>query len=340
MKGKYITEAERYKIEAWLQAKIKPKEIAKLLDKSLATVYNEIKRGMTEQLDGRTYKMRKVYFADVAQNKYLKNRENKGINLKIGNDMELVRYIETEIKEKKRSPEAVIGAIKSHGKKFQTTICYKTLYNYIDRGLFLGISNSDLPVKKEGKKRSYHKVRVSLKNKTARLIDERPEEILKRKEFGHWEMDTVQGGTGKGKACLLVLSERMTRKELIFKMPSKHAKNVVKVLDRMERRMGLKTFRKYFKTITVDNGTEFSDTKGMERHKRTVIYYCHPYSSWERGTNENINKMIRRFIPKGASIEQYTNADIQRIQDWINDYPRGIHGFLSANEVYERLLSA
>lgn len=340
MRGKYITEAERYKIEAWLQAKLTPKEIAALLDKSLATVYNEISRGLTEQLDSRTYTVRKVYLADVAHNKYLKNRENKGTNLKIGKDMKLVRYIEKEIKENKRSPEAVIEYIKSHNLQFDAQICYKTLYNYIDRGLFLGISNTDLPVKKETRKRTYHKVTVSLKNKTSRSIDERPEEIADRKEYGHWEMDTVQGGTGKGTACLLVLSERMTRKELIFKMSSKHAQNVVRVLNRLERKMGLQAFRRCFKTITVDNGTEFSDTKGMERHKRTVIYYCHPYSSWERGTNENINRMIRRFIPKGTSIDPYTDADIKRIEDWINNYPRGIHGFFSANEMCEKLHTA
>lgn len=337
MKGKYITEAERYKIEAWLQAKLKPKEIAVLLDKSLATVYNEINRGMTEQLDGRTYIVRKVYLADVAQNNYLKKRVNKGTNLKIGKDMKLVRYIEKEIKENKRSPQAVIEYIKSHNLQFDSQICYKTLYNYIDSGLFLGISNSDLPLKRETKKRTYRKVTVSLKNKTARSIDERPKEIFDREEFGHWEMDTVQGGTGKGTACLLVLSERMTRKELIFKMPSKHSQNVVKVLNRLERKMGLYVFRRYFKTITVDNGTEFSDTKGMERHQRTVIYYCHPYSSWERGTNENINRMIRRFITKGASIEPYTDTDIRRIEYWINNYPRGIHGFFSANEMCQKL---
>ena len=136
-----------------------------------------------------------------------------------------------------------------------------------------------------------------------KVIEKRPVEIAERNTFGHWEMDSVVGARGVSKKALLVLTERKTRKEIIFLLKDHTSAAVVKALDRLERKLG-KKFREIFKSITVDNGSEFADWEGMERSrrskkKRTKIYYCHPYSSWERGSNENQNKLVRRHIPKG-----------------------------------------
>ena len=166
-------------------------------------------------------------------------------------------------------------------------------------------------------------------------ISERPVEIENREEMRYWEMDTIVGKQGT-KTTLLVLSERATRKELIFKMKSKSQEEVIKVLNRMERQIGKKNFSKEFKMITADNGCEVLDFEGIEksifskRKARTKMYFTHPYSSYERGTNENINKMIRRFIPKGKDISKYSKKEIKRIEHWINNYPRKILGGLSA----------
>jgi IS30 family transposase len=207
----------------------------------------------------------------------------------------------------------------------------------IDRGDFLNISNKDLPVKKDGPKRKYRKRRsVALNNLRGRSIEERPEEIESREEPGHWEMDSV---VGCGKECLLVMTERKSRRELIFKLPGKEQKYVIGVLDQLERRHKGK-FREIFKSITTDNGGEFLDSEGMERSclkdggKRTTRYYAHPYSSWERGSNENANKLIRRFIPKGVDFGKYTHKDIRRIENWMNNYPRRIFGYKTANDIY------
>lgn len=102
---------------------------------------------------------------------------------------------------------------------------------------------------------------------------------------------------------------------------------------------------KVFQTITVDNGVEFSDCERMERScrrkgRRTKIYYCHPYSSYERGTNENINIMIRRWFPKGTDFGKITAKAIQAVEDWLNEYPRGILGFMSANDVFAEGVAA
>lgn len=171
-------------------------------------------------------------------------------------------------------------------------------------------------------------------------IEKRPLEVETREEFGHWEMDTVKGKRGVTKSCLLVLSERKTRMELIIKMPDQGAASVVASLDSLERKWG-DQFSTVFKTITVDNGVEFSDTEGIERSvfdskkKRTSVYYCHAYSSWERGTNENINKMIRRHIPKGADFDDKTDDDIIYVENWINSYPRRLFRFQTSKALFD-----
>lgn len=337
-KNKHLTERERYKIEAYLKDNKKAWQIASLLGKSERTIQREIKRGTVILLDTelREYK---IYCADTAQRKYDENAANKGRNYKIGKDHELAGYIERMIIDGKQSPDAVIGRMKLEGNPFKTSICTKTLYNYIDAGLFLHLTNKDLPVKKEGKKRIYRKRKIALKNLKGTSIEERPEEIENRGEYGHWEMDCVVGGQNKGKSVLLVLSERKSREEIIYKMAGKTQECVKKVIDRLERKLGYKGFTEMFKTITVDNGSEFLDYKGIEtsvkrsRKDRTKVYYAHPFSSWERGTNENTNKLIRRFIPKGSSIDEISPSMIKYIESWLNNYPRRKLGYRTPNEV-------
>ncbi len=156
-------------------------------------------------------------------------------------------------------------------------------------------------------------------------------------EEGHWEMDCVVGKPGTS-ACLLVLTERVTRQELILKMRNKTQDCVVAVIDRLERRYGTR-FSDVFKTITVDNGGEFLDGERMERsirspsRKRTSIYYAHPYCVWERGSNENQNKLIRRFVPKGMDIDTLSHKNIKRIEYWMNHYPRRQFGYKSPSQM-------
>ena len=188
------------------------------------------------------------------------------------------------------------------------------------------MTNKHLPVKKNGKKRKYDEVRTATNNSKGTSISERDQKIDLREEYGHWEMDTVVGKQGT-KKVLLVLTERMTEQEIIRKIKSKSQFCVVNELDKIERKMGSKKFRETFKTITCDNGRENLDFEGIERsvltkNKRTKVYYAHPYSAWERGTNENNNKLIRRFIPKGADIGKFSHERIKMIEHWMNNYPR------------------
>lgn len=341
MPGKYTTERQRYEIEAYMKAGIKPDKIAELIGKCRATVYNEIKRGKCKQLTS-DLEEKEVYLADVAQRKYDENKLNKGASLKIGNDIKLCQFIEQKVKKEKFSPYAALQYIRNNHLEFKTEICISTLYSYIDKGIILNVSNNDLPMKPTRKKKNKKK-KVALKNLKGTSIEQRPENILLRQEYGHWEMDTVIGGHKKhGKECLLVLTERMTREEITRKIPNKKAESVAKELDKLERALGSRRFREKFKTITCDNGTEFLNYEGFEKSiltkiPRTKIYYCHPYSSWERGSNENCNKLIRRFIPKGAIMEDYSKEDIRHIEKWVNNYPRKLLGGLSSMEYKKRL---
>ena len=197
-----------------------------------------------------------------------------------------------------------------------------------------------------------HKYKKVKKNKSAsrapagESIEQRPEEIDEREEFGHWEGDTVYSGKGKRKTtrALLTLTERKTRKEIIIAIPNRKAETVVKALDALERKLGARRFRAIFKSITFDNGTEFAAAEGLERScvnkrlPRTKVYFCHPYSSWERGTNENTNGMIRRRFPKGTNFAAVTNAQIAQAENWINNYPRKILGYKSSEIVFRECL--
>lgn len=156
--------------------------------------------------------------------------------------------------------------IRLEGMSFDTTVCTKTLYNYIDSGLFLHLDNQHLLYKSRKKPQKTEKPR-QIKRPLCASIDDRPKEVSARDSFGHWEMDTVVGKAKGSGAVLLVLTERLTRYEIILKMQDKTMAQVARCLNRLERQLGAR-FRQVFRTITVDNGSEFMDTSGIERSCR------------------------------------------------------------------------
>lgn len=216
---------------------------------------------------------------------------------------------------------------------FETNISKTTLYRYIADGLFENL--------KLGKRKHKYKHVAIKRVSKGTSIEKRPIEIKQRNTFGHWEMDCV---CGSNKTTLLALSERLTRKEIIFKMESQKCVNVISCLNKLERRFGRK-FKQVFKSITMDNGSEFADYIGIGKSiygkgKRATTYYCHTYCSSERGTNERLNREIRRLIPKGSKLSKYTDADIQHVEDWVNNYPREVLGYATSRELFEKQLLA
>jgi len=340
-KYKHFTEQERYKLEALIDGKVTFREISQVLKKHRVTIYREIKRGKVKLKNSELIELEK-YRADVAQTDYESKASNRERSLKIGKDHKLEEYIRKKIKEEKYSPDVIIGEIKSKGLKFKGLMCTKTLYNYINRSLFAAISSSDLCCGGKGVKRGYKKARISMKNRSGRSIEERPAYINNREEVGHWEGDCVKGPQGKSKVSMFTLTERKSREQKIMKIATTSQEEIKRCMDELERCYSDK-FSKKFKSITFDNGVEFLDWSSIETSvlfqvdKRTITYYSHAYSSWERGSNENHNRMIRRFIPKGSDISLVSDERIKHIEDWMNNYPRKILGYKTPNEVVSQV---
>ena len=330
---------KRVKIEARLNIGYKPQQIADELGVHVSTIYREIKRGQYEHLNS-DYTTEMRYSPEIAEARYQEGLAAKGAPLKIGNNHAAAQYIEGKILEG-YSPAAVCVFLREDAQieKYGITFCRQTIYKYVDDGnIFPNVTNKDLPERGE-RKREYKEITPRQKRASAGTsIEERPDYINERQEPGHWEMDTV-AGKKKTKARLLVLSERVTRREIIIRIKDGRAETVRRALDNLERLYGA-AFYKVFKSITVDNGSEFSDPDGLEKSvrrknaKRTTVYYCHAYTACERGTNENINKMIRRKFPKGTDFDKVTSAEVKRVEKWINTYPREILGNLTAEQAY------
>ena len=343
-KKKHITYEDRIRIEILYNRQPTSKKnlssIARELGYSRSAISREVKRGLYEKLTSELVKIN-AYSSDIGQSIHDDKGALKGPNLKIGKELELAEYIEEKIKEK-YSPEVIAYWIKND-ETFETKICAKTIYNYIYAGVLL-VEESDMihGKNRRKKKREKEAIRTTIQKEGRRIID-RPKIIENREIENHWEMDLVQGLKKKDEPYLLVLSERTSRSEIIELIPDKTKASVQAGLDRIERRMGVVEFRETFKTITTDNGSEFKDYEGIEQSytksslPRTTQYYCDAYSSWQRGTNENINRMIRRFLPKGTSFKKLTRTQIKRIQKFINMYPRKNFGFKSSNEVYYKI---
>ena len=208
------------------------------------------------------------------------------------------------------------------------------MYTYTDRN-WLRIKNIDL-TEKVGRK---HKKKVVLrrhKRLQGTSIVERPDKINTREEFGHWEIDLVIGKKKSEDNVLLTLSERKTKKEIIRKIKGKTVEAVHRCLKKIKKETY--NFHKIFRSITTDNGSEFARLHELGKQLGVDVYYAHPYSSWERGQNENTNRIIRRFIPKGEMIKNYSKKQIQQIEDWINSMYRKSLGWKTADYYYQKEL--
>ena len=334
-KFKHLNYTERTQIERWHNIdKRSNAEIAILLNKSERTIRREINRGKVKNLT-QHWEEKWVYSADIAQQKYNYEKTGKGPDLKIGKDFELVEFIEYCIKILKYSPEIIVSIIERDKMKFKTKICAKTIRNTIEKGGIIDVEPGKIIYQKEYKEKNKEKA-VCDKVPAEKSIDFRPQEANERSEYGHWEGDLVIGKREKG-SVLLTFTERQKREEIIIKIPGKSTKYVIEAIDKLEKKYK-GNFSKKFKTITFDNGAEFRNYKGIEKSclhegNRTSIYYAHPYRSGERGTNENANRLIRRFISKGIDMDTVTPKLVKFVEKWINTLPRAMFGFKTALEI-------
>ena len=232
-KYKHLTYAERTMIETWYNSDKKSKrEIAELLHKSERTIRREINRGKIIIRDY-DWSEKEEYSARKAQDAYEYGKTGKGPELKLDQDMELVRHIEKEIIRNKKSPEVVSKQLKENG--FDVEISGRTIRNGIKSGIiFDKLKQGKIIYKKEYNNKNKEK-RVSKMIPAEKSIEHRPEEANTRKAYGHWEGDLVVGKQGS-KTVLFTLTERKTREEIIVKIPGKKAEYVAKALDKIERK--------------------------------------------------------------------------------------------------------
>ena len=330
-KFKHISSDIRANIQAFLSIGMPKAQIARKLGIARSTLYNELARGTVTQIDTHRKKYTK-YFKEVGQRVYNEHRQNSRRPLKLMEAFEFVNFAQEAILKKKMSPDAICGQNK-RTKVFEKTVCTKTLYNYIEKHL-LDVINLDLPlkVKRTPKKAPKDEDLV----KCGLSIEERPQEVNERTEFGHWEIDTIVG-TKEKSAVLLVLDERMTRMRHIVKISSRSSTAVAEGLGKIKE-IYKDCFSKIFKSITSDNGCEFVSLQ--EAVPETKIYYAHPYSSYERGTNEKQNSLVRRFFPKGKSFEKVSDEQIAYVENWINTLPRKILQYRTGKEFFQSVLFA
>lgn len=340
-KQHYMTRDERYQLEALLQAKVSVSRIAKQLGFCRQTIYNEMKRGAYVHTCDYWDEIR--YSADKSQQLHVLNQTAKGRPLKIGTDRKYADYLEKKMlgiqedgstdKRKRYSPAAALAAARKEG--YQTSVCTATLYSYITNRVFLHLTDKDLWEKGKKKTGKQKKERRIVHPALPSIID-RPEPASQREETGHWEIDLVVG-KAKTKPVLLTMIERKKREPMIFKLPNKQAASVRRIFDRLEKDLGKKKFREKFKTITTDNGSEFLEyqelIKSIHGDQRFQIYYCHSYSAWEKGSNENMNRMIRRWFPKGTDFSRVPKKEIMEFQNWLFHYPRKILDWKSPAEL-------
>ena len=308
----HITQEERYLIWSHKKTGILPIEIADLLGRSKSSIYRELSRNT----GGKGYRPKQ------ADELALERHKSKPKAIKMTSEAIAITNSKISLDW---SPEQVSG------RAFQDQdydISHETIYQHIltDKAMG-GDLYTHLRCQKKNKKRYGTKAddkRGQIKDKTS--IDERPKMVEDKTRKGDWEGDLVIGANHK--RALVTLVDRKTKKVKIAIVDSKHAKPISEAVVRL-----LENETKH--TITFDNGKEFAEHKEMKKKTGAMIYFAHPYSSWERGLNENSNGLIRQYFPKGSSFEHITDADVKRVEDILNNRPRKTLAYCTPNEIYE-----
>mgnify|MGYP000685824955 CR=1 FL=1 len=305
-----LTQEQRYQISILMKAEHKQTEIANLLGIHKSTISRELQRNTGKR----------GYRPKQAQTRCL---ERRLLKVKSRIPASTWRLVKSLIR-KDWSPEQVSGRLKNIDK---LSISTEWIYQYILKDKQMGGTlHQHLRCKKKRKKRyGSDSRRGQIPHQVS--IDERPAIVDRRSRFGDWELDTVIGANHK--QALVTVVERKSRLMQTDKVEHKTAENVTHTLVRL-----LKPFKPWVYTLTADNGREFADHLTVAKKLKTKFYFAHPYSSWERGLNENTNGLIRQYFPKKHDFRTITKKQIENVMDKLNNRPRKCLGFKTPNEVF------
>jgi len=295
-----LTEVQRYQIEALKKAEKNQKEIATIIGVTASTICREFKRNTGQR----------GYRPKQANIKALIRRKEAVKSVKM--TTALITLIETKIKLD-WSPEQVAGWL---DREKEIKISHERIYQHVWADKFDG-GELYKCLRQSNKKR---KKRYGSKDKRGQIrnrisIDDRPEVVSQKTRIGDWEIDTVIGKNHQG--ALVTIVDRKSKFTLIKKVDSKHAEVVTQATITLLTPYLDKTL-----TITADNGKEFSGHEQMTNELGAAVYFAHPYSSWERGLNENTNGLIRQYFTKGSSFESITDAQVEEVMEKLNHRPR------------------
>ncbi|MTV81496.1 IS30 family transposase [Secundilactobacillus folii] len=333
---KQLSFKERGQIEAWRTPQLQPdgtltqplsiSQIARMLGRHKATISREIKRGTTTQIKA-NHRFTTTYLADTGQAIYEDHRQHCHPAFKRELCSDFYAQLTIELKRRPRV-HSVDTFVYFYRHTYPERPCPSTttVYRDINAGV-LSLRNSDLPVKLRRRVKGTGQSH-SRKNQhvLGDSIETRPAVVDQRTEIGHWEGDLVKGKKTEDQPALMTLTERVTRFQIIFRISNYHATTCREGLETILADYG----KEHFKSITFDNGSEFAELATIQD---TQIYFAHPYSPWERGTNENHNGLIREFIPKGHSLYNYDITTIQAVQDALNARPRRLLGYHSPGDL-------
>jgi len=313
-KYKQLNYEERIAIRYGLFKKMSIREISRMLKRSPSTISREIKRGIT--VNG-------TYFAESTEREMRQRKLNDMRKRKMDNQL-VYAYVECRLKNK-QSPAIIQRDIERDiGLKIGKDAIYEYIYRFKYNEWFKLLTRK----KKYNYKKYKGKKKVIIKNKMN--ISERPEEANQRLEFGHFEADTIFSCSGS-KSALLVLVDRLTRKTHIKKLERKTAS-----LTSSSIVVALSEYNiLHIHSITYDNGCEFAGHEDVNKVLQCKSYFCNAYHSWEKGMVENINGLIRRFLPKGTNFDNITDEQIKKIENWINNRSMKILGWKSPNEIFK-----
>jgi IS30 family transposase len=309
-----LTPAERYMLAALRRQGCDQSEIACLLGRHRSTICREVRRNST-RADGR-------YRAFTAQERTNGRRSRSRRNRRSSaEDFALVE----ELLGRQWSPEQVAGHLARTGR---LSISHETIYRHVWRDKKQGGTlHTHLRGARKRRRKRYgaYDSRGRLSGK--RLISERPAEAEARGRIGHWEADTVMGAGSRD--CVVTLVERKTGLLLIGKLADRTAESLSRRAISLMSRSGAR-----FETVTADNGTEFHDYRRIERRTGAAFYFARPYHSWERGSNENANGLLRQYLPKGVSMAGLSQRRCNAIARKLNTRPRKRLGFRTPLECY------
>ncbi len=329
-RGQHLGAEERGVIQALKKLGYSNRAIAREINCSPSTVGYELRRG-TPAYSGRG--RRPGYSAKRGAAIYHQNRSRCKRPKTIPRASGFIQWMVEMVRLHKWSFDTCVGRARQIKLFPEYEIpCTKTLYRLLWNGE-LPLTLFELPEVLTRRKRGIPRIS---KRKNGKGIELRPQEVLARDTFGHWESDTVLGRKHKGEPAVFTIAERLTGYYISLKIDSKTVDGVSAAMELLYQQYG-KHFSQIFRTITTDNGSEFADFSSAERYG-CEIYFAEPYSAWQRPVNEPTNRLLRRFIRKGKSIQDYTDEDILQAADEINAMPRKGLGYATPEDLFEAQL--